>query len=62
MEPELAETTRHNINLEEKVKFLEDELLRESDMRAKFQREALINTDKAKSLNKKCEMLSDRIQ
>ncbi|CAD7940135.1 unnamed protein product [Amoebophrya sp. A120] len=61
LEPELADTTRHNIRLEEKLKYLEQELLHESEQRAKFQREALLNVDKARGLSRKCEHLSDKI-
>jgi len=46
MEPQLADSTRHTIHMEEKVKLLEEELLLESEKRAKFQREAALNTDK----------------
>lgn len=34
----------------------------ESEQRAKFQREALLNVDRARGLSRKCEQLSDRVQ
>lgn len=61
MEPELSDTAKTNIKLEEKVKHLEEELISESEKRARFQREASIKDEKARNLSRRCEQLKDKI-